>query len=275
MNRNDEILAALHTLDPADRPVDPTRGRAREDLHAILAQNPTRPAGPPAGSPRPQGQRPRRPTRRVRRGVLLGAVAAVAAGSLVVLPSLTGGDPAFATWEAAPTGLSPAQRAEAAEDCRKQQRNGFSEEYEKDLDAAELAIAERRGVWQTVILTGANGFSALCITDDTAGWFDGGMIGSIGAPSGYVAPGPREVVAGDLGMGIVGGEMSLAAGAAGSDVAAVTYRSQSHGDVAATVNAGRFALWFPGDELKYPPSGGVPVEVTYRDGQTGTSRLSL
>lgn len=33
---------------------------------------------------------------------------------------------------------------------------------------------------------------------------------------------------------------------------------------------------FPGDELKdYNPANGVQVEVTYRDGTTGTSMLNL
>jgi hypothetical protein len=72
------------------------------------------------------------------------------------------------------------------------------------------------------------------------------------------------------------GEISLAAGHAGADVVGVVYRSQTHGDVTATVSHGRFALWLPGDELEDANAGeGVEVEVTYGDGSTGTSRLKL
>ncbi|MGI8535729.1 MAG: hypothetical protein ACR2K2_04360 [Mycobacteriales bacterium] len=114
------------------------------------------------------------------------------------------------------------------------------------------------------------------ITDDSAGLFDDGMIGSVGTPTGYAALGPRELFATDLGMGTMGaGDISLAAGAVGPDVVGVAYRSRVHGVVTATVEGGRFALWFPGDELKDRPSGGVEVDVTYRDGQTDTSRLIL
>lgn len=276
MNRTDDITAALHTLDPADQHVDPAGGRARADLYAILAQDPTPPLHTAAGTPASTVPRPRRAGRTARRAVLLGALAAAVAGGLVVLPSLTGGDQAFATWTADPTGMSAQQRATAADDCRQNMKSGAGHDQRNDLDGATLAIAETRGVWTTVVLTGKDGFSAMCITDDSAGLFDKGMIGSVGKPGGYAAPGPRELSATDLGMGTMGaGDISLAAGAAGPDVLAVTYRSQTHGDVTATVNAGRFALWLPGDELKERPTGSVEVQVTYRDGQTGTSRLSL
>lgn len=276
MNRTDSISAALRTLDPADQHIDPAGSRARTDLHAILAQDPTPTLRTEAGSPVLAVHRPRRAGRTASRVGLLGGLAAAVTAGLVVLPSLTGGDQAFATWTAAPTGMSGQQRSTAADDCRKQMKSGAGYDYLNDLGSATLAIAERRGVWTTVVLTGKEGFSALCITDDSAGLFDKGMIGSIGKPGGYAAPGPRELSATDLGMGTMGaGDISLAAGAAGPDVVAVTYRSQSHGNVTATVNAGRFALWFPGDELKERPTGWVEVQVTYRDGQTGTSRLTL
>jgi hypothetical protein len=41
------------------------------------------------------------------------------------------------------------------------------------------------------------------------------------------------------------------------------------------VNDGHFALWFPGNELQNASSQGVPLEVTYRDGTTATTRLTL
>jgi hypothetical protein len=102
------------------------------------------------------------------------------------------------------------------------------------------------------------------------------MIGSVGAPTDYAAPGPRALTATDLGAGTMSaGDISLAAGTSGSDVVGVVYLSRTHGDVFATVSRGRSALWLPGGELKDYSSNGVEVEVTYRDGRTGTSRLNL
>ncbi|MDQ3610892.1 MAG: hypothetical protein M4D85_04640 [Actinomycetota bacterium] len=47
--------------------------------------------------------------------------------------------------------------------------------------------------------------------------------------------------------------------------------------MAATVSQGHFAFWLPGAdaELEAASSRGVDVDVTYRDGSTGTSRLTL
>jgi hypothetical protein len=123
---------------------------------------------------------------------------------------------------------------------------------------------------------GNDGFAVLCITDDSSSWFDRGMIGSIGAPPDWTPPGPRELRARDLGRGTMSaGDISLAAGDAGSDVAGVVYRSPVHGEVTATLSKGKFAFWLPGGELEHASSSGVDVDVTYRDGSTGTTRLSF
>jgi hypothetical protein len=263
MNRIHDIDATLRSLDPADPHVDPASARARSDLHAILATDPT-------SHPR------RRPWPSTRRVVLVGGMVAAATVALVTLPSLTGGDQAFATWAAAPEGMSAQQRAEAATDCRKNQKDGAGAEYAGDLSRADLVIAERRGVWTTVVLAGTDGFRALCIADDSARLFTDAMIGSIGTATDRAAPEPRELLATDLGVGTINaGDISLAAGAAGSDVVRVVYHSRTRGDVTATVNQGHFALWFPGDELMDASSDGVEVEVTYRDATTATSRLTL
>ena len=71
------------------------------------------------------------------------------------------------------------------------------------------------------------------------------------------------------------GDLSLAAGTAGPDVVGIMYRSDSHGDIAATVSRGHFAFWWPGDELLDVGSKGIRVEVTYRDGTTRAARLAL
>ena len=56
----------------------------------------------------------------------------------------------------------------------------------------------------------------MCITDESTLLFDD-WIGSIGTPSGYAEPKSRQLIATDLGTGVLdAGELSLAAGQAGS-----------------------------------------------------------
>lgn len=275
MNRT-AITATLRTLDAADRRVDPTGPQARATLRRILAADPAplpaRPPVPPAAGRVAQPRPAARTTRRV--ALAAGAVAALA-GVMVVLPALTAGDRAFATWTGVPQGMTVQQQSDAAASCRQQQRTGAGAPYAEALAGAEPVIAESRGTWTTVVLAGADGFSALCITDDSTHLFTKDWIGSVGTPTGYATPGPRDVVATDLGSGTIdAGDLSLAAGLAGPDVATVVYHSPTHGDVDATVSHGHFALWLPGDELR-DAHHGVEVEVTYTDGTTGTSRLTL
>lgn len=267
----DSALGTLKTLDAADSNVDPTSVRARADLARILGTDPLH-------EPRRLAARgaPTQKTRRTARKVALvgGVLAAVSVG-LVVLPSLTGGDEAFATWTSAPDAMTAQERTDAVASCREAEGDGAGTEYVDELSNAEPVIAERRGVWNTVILADSEGFSALCITDVSTHLFTKDMIGSIGTPTGYTPARPRELVATDLGTGTMSaGDISLAAGTAGTTVVGVVFHSRDHGDVAATVSHGHFALWFPGDELRDANStNGVRVEVTYRDGSTGTSVL--
>ncbi|GAA3439786.1 hypothetical protein [Kutzneria kofuensis] len=266
MTRTTDMFVTLRTLDPADADVDPHNPRARAELERILAVDPTLPL-----------DHTRAKARR-RRGVRLVAATATvvtAAAALVILPSLTNGDRAFASWTSRPTGLSAQAAADAGTECRDAQLDGPGAGHHDDLQHTDTAIAERRGEWTLVILAGANGFSALCITDESTVLFRS-WFGSLGTPVDHAASGPRDVVATDLGTGAIdAGELSVAAGYAGSDVTGVTYHSAGRGQVAATVAKGRFALWLPGDELKDASRVGVQVQVTYRDGSTATRRLDL
>lgn len=279
MTSNRDITTVLKTLDPASRPAEAGNPRARADLQRILDADPST-EHPRQLQPSVPGRksRPSRTTRNVRRVVLAGGVLAVTAG-MVALPAVRGGDAAFASWTRVPQGLSASERADAASSCRDRKENGAGAGYVDQLEHAQLAIAEQRGVWTTVILAGARGFAALCVTDDSSHTFGFGtdMIGSVGTLWNYIPPGPRDLIPTDLGSGTMSaGDISLAAGIAGSDIIRVVYPSRTHGDVNATVSGGHFALWFPGDELNDASSSNpVQVEVTYRDGSTGTSRLSL
>lgn len=269
----DRALGTLKTLDAADPDVDPTSQRARADLARILGTDPHH------GSRRlaARGGPAQKPRLTVRRVALAGGVLAAVSVGVVVLPSLTGGDEAFATWTGVPDAMTAQERAEAVPSCREAEEDGAGTEYVDELSSAEPVIAERRGVWNTVTLADTKGFSALCITDDSTHLFTEDMIVSIGTPSGYTLARRRELVATDLGTGTMSaGDISLAAGTAGTAVVGVVFHSRDHGDVAATVSHGHFALWFPGDELRNANStNGVRVEVTYRDGSTGTGLLKI
>jgi hypothetical protein len=254
----DDLLTLVRSLDPADPPALAPGGegpRAAADLARILTAAP---------EPAPR----RRPTRVL--GAAAAAVTAVA-GGIVLLPSVVGGDAAFASWSPQPREVvGSAARAEAAGTCREQLDDAAADGAA--LDRAVPAIAERRGDWTLVLLSGAGGFSGLCITDDSRRLFDD-MIGSVGAAD-VPAPGGRGVTATDLGTGSLdAGDLSLVAGLAGDDVVGVTYDSAAHGPVEASLGEGRFALWFPGDELA--DGGPVSLEVTYADGSRGSVEVEL
>lgn len=232
-------------------------------------------------APRRQRSAPRPRSRRrvlTTRIALAATLVAAASAGVVIAPSLVGTTPAFAGWTASPNELTPVQARDAAQDCRSEQANGAgdSQSDRAQLESALSAVAERRGQWTTVYLVGDGGFSALCVTWGHQGFLGSGMIGSVGTSS-YPLPGPRQVSATDLGTTTITGpgQLSLAAGLAGSDIAAMTYRSPSHGEVTATVNDGGFAFWLPGDDLENASSAGADVQVTYRDGTTGTATLSF
>jgi hypothetical protein len=256
MTRIDELVK---TLDPAATDIDVQGPRARADLQRILASEPVLRTPP---SPRP-----------IRTRVAWGAgLVAAATAAAIVLPSVFGGDGAFATWTADPAGLSAAEKAKVSASCRDQHKT--FPEYRDDVAKAVTAVAERRGQWTLVVLAGPDRFSALCVTDDSTRLFRD-HFGSIGRPA-VNPPGPRGLTATDLGTGSMNGKnLSVAVGFAGAEVTAVIYTSRARGKVKATVGAGRFALWLPGNDLENASQQGVPVQVTYRDGTAAAVTLKL
>ncbi|GAA1513746.1 hypothetical protein [Nocardioides humi] len=266
---------ALRRLDPAaPAPTTPTTPaappalgeRARADLDRILATGPEPTADPslPVRRHRP---------RRTRLVACAAAVGLLAGGALLAPALLATGDAAFASWTATPAPLTADEADDAVADCR-DMGGPPGDATLTDLAASTLSVAERRGDWTLVLLSGEEGFSALCLRRESWNPFARAGIGSFGR-TGDQAPGPRELVATDLGTGGVDGDLlSLAAGAAGAEVAGVSYDSRTFGRVEATVAHGHFALWFPGDELEHA-SAGVTVEVAYRDGTTGSRTLTL
>lgn len=282
MTRNKDFDTLLRSMDPAmDAPAARPQ-RAHADLEHILSHSPaptmpvTRPVTTTAhrnGST--HSQQFRSPVRS-RRAVALGGLVAATTAGLFIIPALTGGDAAFATWTAAPVTLSGSGRDDAVADCLASNKNTGGGMYAEDLANAEVAIAERRGAWMTIVLAGTDGFEATCTTDASAPWWDNGMIGSIGKLGAETGPAPRALKPTQLGTGMIMNEpISMAAGRAGEDVAGITYTSTTGEEVIATVSNGQFAFWLPGDELKDASDGGSIVRLTYLDGTTETQEVSF
>lgn len=267
---DDQLDFALRTLDPADRVVDPLGIRASADLEAILESDRTAVRAIDSGSVARSSRRGRRRTfsSPVRRTALICAAAAVLAVAIVAVPTLLpDGDRGFTSWAAVPQSLAPEQRPEAGEECRAMMTDGPGG-YSGELASAGVAVAEKRGAWTTVVLTGAEGFTATCISQER------GMFGTLGHSALDTAD-SRAVQAISIGTGMVhGDDLSVIIGYSGADVAGVTYASPEHGDVVATVSQERFALWLPGDELRDAHRDGVEVAVNYTDGSTEQVRLS-
>ncbi len=261
MNSLRDPLEVLRSLDPAPGTADPHTPRARADLARILATD--------------SGARSHSPHKRstVRLAVAAAAVVAVGSG-LVVLPSLTASDSAYATWTGDPRAVPNSDRAELADACRESQRDGAGSAYRQDLETATAAVAERRGAWTLVLLARDDGFSALCLTDESRPLFRS-SIGFVGVRQ-ETAETSGVIRTDTLGVGSIDGhELSVAAGPVPADVTALTYASAEHGVVSATVSQGQFAFWLPGDDLETASQDGAPVEVTLADGTTETRVLRL
>ncbi|MGN0065366.1 MAG: hypothetical protein ACI379_14105 [Nocardioides sp.] len=264
-----DLDTRLRRLDPA-RVAGTTAGedglspRALADLDRIVATDPR--DFPRAAAPRSA------PHRRGRRLAVVGVAAAalVVGGALLPAQLLDDGDAAFATWTAVPSGMTPSEAADAAQECRESSADAWEGTGPVD---AEVAVADRRGVWTTVMLVGRDGFSALCVSDSSAGPLAGGSFGYVGDGPGE-AVGERALRAMVLGTGMIDGrEVSIVAGLSGAQVSEVVYESAEHGQVRAEVSKGAFALWMPGDELG--DGGSADLAVTFRDGSRGRVTVDL
>lgn len=273
--KNDQNLdTRLRSLDAAKQSpqVNPTRAQA--DLARILSSEPTSTVPSRLGVTHKQAKSK---TNRRRRAITLGSLVAAVTAGLLVLPALSGkGDPAFATWTAVPGTLIGAERDDAVADCLASTRRVGGGMYSTELSAAEVAIAERRGAWVTVILTGPDDLEASCTTDATAPWFNKGSFGSVGKSTNAAALPARGIAATQLGTGTSSNKpLSIASGRVGAEVAAITYTSSANEEVIATIAKGHFAFWLPGNDLQNAYDQGAPVKVTYTDGSTDTQLLKF
>ena len=274
MKSDQNLDTLLRSLDAAENSSRPNPARAQADLNRILSSQPA-PTASSGKSGVSHGPAKAKANRR-RRAVTLGGLAAAATAGLLIMPALSGkGDPAFATWTAAPGTLIGSERDGAVSDCLNSKRHVGGGMYSTELSTADVAIAERRGAWVTVVLTGPDGFEASCTTDATAPWYNKGMFGSVGKPRMAALP-ARSIAATQLGTGTIADKsLSIASGRVGADVAAISYTSSAGTAVIATVAKGHFAFWLPGNELQNASDHGVPVQVTYRDGSTEAQLLNF
>lgn len=275
MKSDQNLDTLLRSMDAAEKSSRPNPTRAEADLNRILGSQPV--SIPLNGRLGVSHKPAKNKANQRRRAVALGGLAAAVTAGLLIIPALSGGgDPAFATWTAAPGTLIGSERDNAVADCRSSTQRVGGGMYSAELSAAEVAIAERRGAWVTVILTGPDGFEASCTTDVTAPWFQKGSFGSVGKPVNAAALPARGIAVTRLGTGTIADKpLSIASGRVGADVAAISYTNSAGEEVTATVAKGQFAFWLPGNELQDASDRGVPVVVTYRDGSTQTQLLNF
>jgi hypothetical protein len=273
MKNDQRIETLLRSMDAAEQssPPDPTRAEA--DLNRILSSQPVVAL---SNTTRASHELNRPKIHRRRRAFTLAGLAAAVTAGFVIMPALSGGDPAFATWTAAPGTLTGSERDTAVSDCRNSKQTVGGGMYSAELSSAEVAIAERRGTWVTVVLSGTDGFEATCTTDATAPWFRKGTIGSIGKPTNVADLPARGIAATQLGTGMIADKpISIASGRVGPDVTGLSYTNADKEDVIATVAKGQFAFWLPGNELRNATDHGVPIHVTYSDGSSEIQLLNF
>lgn len=224
----------------------------------------------------------RAPERRRRAGVVPRALLlAAAAAALALVTSVTGvfgGGTAYASWTARPTVLPSPEQADVAQECRDELASGADgtdgAPTADQLRSTDLVLADTRGAYSYVLLSGANGLEATCLIErgrilGLFGW-SGSMAGSYGF---LTPPSPAEdriVGTGLMAMGGAGeGSAWSTEGHVGRDVTAVTVVTDGGVEVETTVTSGRFAAWWP-DRASIDDSGGlaqVRYIVTLRDGR--------
>lgn len=259
----------FRTLDPAGPAGPATNGlsdRALEDLHRILAA-PRH--GQPVGTPvRPRSPRQTWTRRLVPAALLLG-------GAAVLLPSLGGGDPAFATWTARPAALPADDIPGLAAECTSQ----WEEPVANDL---QLKLAEQRGEWRYAVLATPDGTFVDCMLAEQSGIF--GQERTAGAGRAEFRP-TDAPTGGDIEALVYGGQRQgyepmayvAVSGRAGPDVTTVRAHTPTRGDVNASVQNGFWAAWWPvqladgedldltGLTLTVTTTGGDTTELTYPD----------
>lgn len=251
---------ALRSLDPAPARelTDAEQRRAREALERVVALQPDA-----RDAQQPQ-RRPRRWSR-----VLIPLGAAGVAGAFPVL--LLGGGSAFASWTSEPQDLTGRAATLAAAACR---------DYIPSMtDQGErVAIAERRGEWTYVLLTGPRA-EASCLMPSSG---RDGFATLTTDPEPAPTPEPDGIVEFESMGGSVPSQdwrpfvghdewFAWVRGYAGDDVTAVTVHPPVGPAVEASLVDGQFAAWWPAGEADGDNpgvSGAWTYTLTLADGST-------
>lgn len=263
----DQIENVLREMDPAP-PIftEDERDRAAATRDRIVAT----PGTELAPTPRTHRNRNRR------RALIAAAIVAIAA---VAVPVTMSRDSALASWSATPQPLSATDTAAAATMCGAIYDTG---------DDMQPLIGEKRGGWNYVLIQGPAGEGACLMTDDyleRREYMDrsNGFFSTFDAdPSEPPTVASDEIVEwwsmessflipGRLPFPTTDGWITWASGYVGSDVTAVTAHMPAGPDVEATVDNGRFSIWWPGPEPKSDTPGlgeAWTYTVTLTDGTT-------
>ena len=273
MNKHtlDTMTTALRDLDPAPPTVLTDEERERADATFARIVSTLRRHQVPEESDRPR-------RRRSRLLVPLGLLGA--AGAAVPALLLNGGS-AFASWTPKPEPLTGAAVGEAATTCRAA--------LEVPDQGEHVVVAERRGGWTYVLITGPKAEGTCLMRDDLVGHQDPADHTKEGFFGGYTAD-PDEAptlardrivetenMAGSVptrGLQIFSndeGWFSSVQGYVGNDVTGVTVHTPVGPDVEASVVHGRFAAWWPSDQpsSRHPEvMGAWTYTVSLADGST-------
>lgn len=258
---DDTDLRALATIDPAG-PRDPQAHRSAEAQKMLASIT----SAPPAGV-----ENEDHPSRS-RRWPWLVAAAAVAAGVIVIAPTVGSSGGAFASWTDVPAAAT-ARDADAAEDyCRDMWLSATEDPGEgvpdpSVIENADLVLAEQRGDYTYTILSDGD-WGMDCLVGTHTGGFWSGTGGSAAGSLGQLGlngdPAPDAIV--DLTMAAMGtsGDDSLVLmlyARVGADVSAAVVHTPGAGDVEATVTNGYLAAWAPGlpDDVFDRPTIGITL----------------
>ncbi len=265
MTYDDPTDRLLRDLDAADRELTSAqRERAGVALERIMATEP----------------RPVPARRRPRLALVAVGIAAVVAATVVVVPVLTRGEKAFATWSPTPVELEGAARATALRACVVlQSGNGGDLALDPDAPASAL-VAEARGGWDYVVFTAAaesgRQLQGSCLVPDDLVADPrpdvGGFFGGLERAEEAVVPVPGRTAAREdaYGAGSVDGELFVyVEGRAGADVVRIEVTTPGGVRVEASVDGGRWAAWWPAGDAspRNPGLAEAPAyDVTLRDG---------
>jgi len=234
--RTDDLLidAALRDLDPAK--TDALSTVRREVAGATLERILSTPA---AARPVEDMVAPPRRRRRLR---LLVPLALVAAAGMAVPALLLGGGTAYGSWTPTPERLTGVAAVAAAATCRASL--GAPDRGER------IAVAEQRGKWTYVLLSGA-GTEAMCLmpNDLVKKGGTGPLYAGSYSPDAPAPPhlAPDRIVEETSGEGDTDeGWFNWVAGYVGKEVTGITVHTSSSPDIQASVVGNRFAAWWPG-----------------------------